>query len=323
MVLGPELYNQALFKKKWLFSVTPTYGFKSKTLTGSMSFSYQYLPQNSIVYRYRAGLGASKSHYDKDLSFKKFTPFILIDFNRNSLRDVGGKTLLARYVVVDKEIPLIPENPDIYKYNVFNLRYGYSQPNIINDLRYFADFQYNKNFSKISLDVRYRKLTDKERQFDLRVYAGTFLFNKTESDFFSFALDRPSDYLFDYNYLGRSEESGFFSQEIIIAEGGFKSIFERKYANQWLLTTNASIGIWRWIELYADAGFIKNQDQNAYFRYDSGIRLNFIHNFLEFYFPIQSSLGFEPNLPNYASKIRFVLTVHPTKIYNFIKRGFY
>ena len=323
LVLGPELYNQALFKKKWLFSVTPTYGFKSKTLTGSMSFSYQYLPQNSIVYRYRAGLGASKSHYDKDLSFKKFTPFILIDFNRNSLRDVGGKTLLARYVVVDKEIPLIPENPDIYKYNVFNLRYGYSQPNIINDLRYFADFQYNKNFSKISLDVRYRKLTDKERQFDLRVYAGTFLFNKTESDFFSFALDRPSDYLFDYNYLGRSEESGFFSQEIIIAEGGFKSIFERKYANQWLLTTNASIGIWRWIELYADAGFIKNQDQNAYFRYDSGIRLNFIHNFLEFYFPIQSSLGFEPNLPNYASKIRFVFTIHPTKIYNFIKRGFY
>ena len=323
ILIGPELYNQALFKKKWLFNITPTYGFKSKTLTGSMSLVYQFLPQNSIVYRYRAGLSGSKSHYDEDLTFKKFTPFVQIDFNRNSLRDVGGKTLLARYVVVDKEIPLFPDNPETYKYNVFDLRFGYSRPNIINDLRYFADFQYNKNFSKLSVDIRYRKLTNKDRQFDFRLFAGTFLFNKTESDFFSFALDRPSDYLFDYSYLGRSEDSGFFSQEIIIAEGGFKSIFERQYANQWLVTSNASIGIWRWIEFYADAGFIKNQNQDAYFRYDSGIRLNFIHNFLEFYFPLQSSLGFEPSLPNYETKIRFVLTVNPGKVYNFIKRGFY
>ncbi|RLD79880.1 MAG: hypothetical protein DRJ07_11155, partial [Bacteroidetes bacterium] len=63
--------------------------------------------------------------------------------------------------------------------------------------------------------------------------------------------------------------------------------------------------------------------QSTLFRYDSGIRLNFIHNFLEFYFPIQSSLGFEPGLPNYASKIRFVFTLSPSKIYNFIRRGFY
>lgn len=41
--------------------------------------------------------------------------------------------------------------------------------------------------------------------------------------FFSFALDRPTDYLFDFNYLGRSEDTGLVSQQIIIAEGGFKS----------------------------------------------------------------------------------------------------
>jgi hypothetical protein len=237
---------------------------------------------------------------------------------------VGGRSLLTRYVVVDKEIP--PEgveNPETFQYNVFNIRYGASKPDIINDLRYFVDFQYNNNFSKVSLDLRYRKLTDKNRQFDFRLFFGSFLFNDTESDFFSFALDRPSDYLFDLNYLGRSEDSGIFSQQIIISEGGFKSIFENQYANQWLLSSNTSIGIWRWIEIYADAGFIKNNDQNAYFRYDSGIRLNFIHNFLEFYFPLQSSLGFEPGLPDYETKIRFVLTISPGKIYNFIKRGFY
>ena len=323
LILGPELYNQAVFKKKWLFNITPKYGFKSKTLTGSLSVIYEHLPENSSVYRYRAGLAGSKSHYDENLTFNKFTPFFQIDFNRSSLRDVGGKSLITRLVVVDKELPSQDINPETFQYNVFNIRYGYAKPDIIKDLRYFADFQYANNFSKISLDFRYRKLTDKNRQFDFRLFAGTFLHNDTESDFFSFALDRPSDYLFDYSYFGRSEDTGFFSQEIIIAEGGFKSIFENQYANQWLVTTNASIGIWRWVEAYADAGFIKNHNENAYFRYDSGIRLNFVHNILELYFPLQSSLGFEPSLPDYSSKIRFVLTLNPGKIYNFIKRGFY
>jgi hypothetical protein len=53
----------------------------------------------------------------------------------------------------------------------------------------------------------------------LRFYAGTFY---TTTVIHSFALDRPTDYLFDYGYYGRSESSGF-SQQLIVAEGGFKS----------------------------------------------------------------------------------------------------
>ncbi|MEL4455736.1 aminopeptidase [Lutimonas vermicola] len=322
-LLGPNIYNQALFKKKWLFSATPVYGFKSNTITGNFAFAYEHLPQETGVYRYRAGISASRSHYDNDLAFNKISPFFLIDFKRNTLRDVGGKSLLTRYVMVDKELPLEAEIPESYKYNIFNIRYGYAQPNIINDLRYFADFQYNDNFSKASIDVRYRKLTNINRYLDFRMFFGAFLFNDTESNFFSYSSDRPSDYLFDLNYLGRSEDSGFLSQQVIITEGGFKSIFEDSYANEWILSSNASIGVWRFIELYADAGFLKNRNENARFKYDTGVRLNFIHNFLEVYFPLQSSNGFEPEFSDYASRIRFVLTIDIERVYNFVKRGFY
>ncbi|MGB5321022.1 MAG: aminopeptidase, partial [Lutimonas sp.] len=225
--------------------------------------------------------------------------------------------------MVDKELPMQPENPETYKYNIFNLRYGYSKPEIINDLRYFADFQYNENFSKASIDVRYRKLLNINRYLDLRMFFGSFLFNNTQSDFFSYSSDRPSDYLFDLNYLGRSEDSGFLSQQVVITEGGFKSFFEDPYANQWILSSNASIGLWRWVELYADAGLLKNRNEDARFKYDSGIRLNFIHNFLEVYFPLQSSNGFEPEFSDYASRIRFVITIDIERVYNFVKRGFY
>ncbi len=323
VILGPTIYNQALFKKTWLFSITPVYGFKSNSLLGTFSLAYEYLPETTPVYRYRTGLFASRFHYDNDLAVNKFTPFFRIDFKRNSLRDVGGKSLITRLVSVDKELPPGAEPNETFKYNVLNFRYGYSRPDIINDLRYFTDLQFERDFSKFSVDVRYRKLTRFNRHYDLRLFFGTFFHNETETDFFSFALDRPSDYMFDLAYLGRSEDSGFLSQQTIIAEGGFKTIFPEQFANQWMLTTNASVSIWRWVEVYADAGFFKNRNDTSQFRYDSGIRLNFVPNFLEVYFPIQSSLGFEPGFSDYASRIRFVVTIDFERVYNLVKRGFY
>ncbi|QCX39771.1 M1 family metallopeptidase [Aureibaculum algae] len=323
LILGPSLYNEAIFKKKWLYKITPTYGTNSGKITGAASFVYQHIPEETSVYRYRIGISASNFHYDKNLSYVRISPFASVEFKRKSLRDVGGSALSARYVIVNKEIPKFAPKLESDNYNILNLRYGYTKPDIIQDLRYNVDFQLAEKFSKLALDFRYRKLTDTHRQYDFRLYFGTFLSNKTESDFFSFSLDRPSDYLFDYNFLGRSEKSGFLSQQIIIAEGGFKSMFDNPYANQWMLSTNNSMSIWSWIEAYADAGFYKNKNNQALFRYDSGIRLNFVHNFFEVYFPIQSSLGFEPSRPNYASKIRFVITLAPEKLIGLIRRGFF
>lgn len=323
LILGPSLYNEAIFKKKWLYKIIPTYGTNSGKVTGAASFVYQHIPEETSVYRYRIGMSASNFHYDRNLSYIRFSPFASIEFKRKSLRDVGGSALTARYVMVNKEIPQGIAKLESDGYSIFNLSYAYTKPDIIEDLRYKVDFQLADKFSKLALDFRYRKLTDRNRQYDFRLFLGTFLSNKTTTDFFSFSLDRPSDYLFDYSFLGRSETSGFLSQQIIISEGGFKSMFENPYANQWMFTTNNSMSIWRWIEAYADAGFYKNKGQQAIFRYDSGIRLNFVHNFFEVYFPIQSSLGFEPVQADYTSKIRFVITLEPEKLIGLIRRGFF
>lgn len=325
LLLGLRLYNEAIFKKKWLYKITPTYGLKSKKLSGSFSLLYEQLPEKTKVNRYRFGIGGSTFQYAPNLSYTRFTPFATIEFKRKSLRDVGGKALSARYVIVDRETdPMMPAL-ESDSYNIFNVRFNSSKPDIITDIRYGTDFQISKNFSKLALDFRYRKLTDTNRQYDLRLFAGTFLYNNTtdSGNFFSFSLDRPSDYLFDYNYLGRSEEAGFLSQQIIISEGGFKSQFENRFANQWMVSANSSVSIWRWVEAYADAGYYKSKNQDILFKYDTGIRLNLVHNILELYFPLQSSLGFEPSLDNYDQKIRFVITLDPGAIINFVKRGFF
>jgi hypothetical protein len=152
---------------------------------------------------------------------------------------------------------------------------------------------------------------------------GKFLYNNTNSDFFSFALDRPTDYLFDYGYYGRSESSGFFSQQLIIAEGGFKSKLKTPYANQWLSSANVSYKLWNWIELYGDAGLLKNKFQRENFVFDSGIRLNLVTDYFEMYLPVYSSNGWEVSQPHYNEKIRFIITLSPKILVNLFNRKWF
>lgn len=324
VTLGLALSNKTILAQDFLFKVTPAYGFKSKSLTGSFGISYRVVPKDSDKIR-NVFFGASGSyfHYAEDLSYTRFTPYAGINFKRKNLRDVGGRYLSVNYTHVDKDPnPAVNSTDEINKYGVVNLNYGFTRPALINDLRYNLNLQWEQRFTKASLDIRYRKLTNRKRQLDFRLFAGVFLRNKTTTDYFSFALDRPTNYLFNYNFLGTSETTGFFSQQIIIAEGGFKSNVNNPYANQWMTTANASVALWRWIEVYGDAGFTKSRNQPVFFGYDAGVRLNFVHNILELYFPLYSNLGWETKTDNYAEKIRFVLTLDPGAVLNFVRRGF-
>ena len=324
LVLGLAVSNKTILRKSFSYKLTPSYSTKSESFSGSYSLLYEYLPENKKVNKFSFGIAGSNYHYAKNLTYNTVRPFAYLEFRRKSLRDVGSNAIAASYTLVDREkLPTQTENLETYNYKVFSLSYGYSKPEIIDDFRFSTELQISSKFSKLSLTARYRKLTDTNRQFDFRFFTGAFISNNTASNFFNFALDRPSDYLFQYNYLGRSETSGFFSQQVIVNEGAFKSKLPVTFANQWMSTMNMSVGMWRWVEIYSDVGFVKNKNSKVYFAYGNGVRLNFIQDILEVYFPFYSNLGWEISQPSYSSKIRFVLVIKPKRIYNFIKRGFY
>ena len=277
------------------------------------------------MYKYRVGLVGSTFQYAPHLSYKTFSPYGVVQFNRKSLRDVSGSALMAKYVMINRE-QLISQTEilDSENYQVFSLKYAYSNPDIIDEFKYSVNFQQSNHFSKASFLVQYRKLTDRHnRQFDIRLYAGAFLNNNTNTNFFDFSLGNATDYLFEYDYLGRSEGTGIFSQQIIINEGGFKSKLPTSTANQWITTVNTSIGIWRWIQVYNDVGFVKNRNNSIYFAHENGIRLNFVNNYFELYFPVHSNNGWEISQPDYSTKIRFVFTTNLNLLFNFFRRGFF
>ena len=241
--------------------------------------------------------------------YQRFTPFLALSFRNNYLRNSRKEYIMVRNVnVYRSESPELSLNiPD---YSVFNVNYSYRNPGLVEHYAAGVDFQLAKKFSKASITLEYRKLLQNDRQLNFRFFGGAFLYNDLPgSDYFSFALDRPTDYLFDYNYYGRSETSGLFSQQIILAEGGFKSMLQPKFANQWITTVNNSTTIWKWVFAYADVGVVKNKNQSAKFLYDSGIRMSLIQNYFELFFPVYSSDGWEFADGNYDQKIRFIATL--------------
>ncbi|WP_208021462.1 gluzincin family metallopeptidase [Flavicella sediminum] len=324
-ILGIDLNNKPVQKNNFEYKIVPTYSTKSETFSGKFSTVYNYFPENKKVYRVLFGVSGSRFHYDKNLNYTTFAPLVSIQFNRKNLRAVGTNNLTLKYLMIDKQVEVNTLKTDEDHYNITKLKYSYTRPDLLNDFRINTSFEFANNFNKIATDILYRKLTDKNRQWEFRWFAGVFLNNNTDSNYFSFGLSRPQDYLFEHNLFGRSEDTGIVSQQYVSAQGGFKSLFTKdteKFANSWMTSFNTSVSIWRSLQLYNDFGAVKNTGQPIFFAHESGLRLNFVHNILEFYIPIHSNNGWEMGLNNYTSKIRFTLVLDANRIFNFVRRGF-
>ena len=327
LTLGTKVYNKTILRKRLNYRFSPQYATRSKALTGSTSIFYTHNIEDKNLFDITYGISAGYQSFAEDAFFTRIRPSISFRFrNNDDFRADRIDNITARYVGINRELGedavVELDEPD---YGVFNLRYTHFNPGRINFSSFNTDLQLASNFSKLSFNYEFRKLTKSNRNINLRLFAGLFLKNNTDpnSDFFSFALDRPTDYLFDLNYLGRSEAAGLFSQQIIIAEGGFKSMLDTPFANQWMTTANFSTSIWRYIQVYGDIGLVKNKFESANFVYDSGIRLNLVEDFFELYFPVYSNLGWEIAQPDYDQRIRFIITVDPQVLLGLFRRKWY
>ncbi|TRO65750.1 M1 family metallopeptidase [Christiangramia sabulilitoris] len=321
--IGPKLYNKTILSRTFNFAISPKYGFTSETLVGSASLYNEHQFENENLYSIFYGVSGTRFSYGFDLFYEKFTPFLAFSYRNSYLRSNERQRLIIRNINVRRDQnPIEPLlQPD---YNVLDVKYIYSNPNFLKHLTASFDYQLSDKFSKVSVTAEYRKLYTNNRQINLRFFTGAFLYNDDSSnDYFSFALDRPTDYLFDYNYYGRSQGSGLFSQQIIVAEGGFKSQLQPEFANQWLSTVNASTNIWNWIYAYGDVGLVKNKGEKGEVLFDSGIRISLVQDYFELFFPVYSTLGWELGAPDYDQRIRFIVALDINTLIKLFTRRWY
>lgn len=274
------------------------------------------------LYKVRYILKGNEFHYAPNARYTNLSPMVQIFLRDSDFRSNKKEFIQLRQLYTKRESsPYTTENTE--DYNIFNAQYGNFQSEGTKHYSFNTDLQIAGSFGKLSTEVHYRKLFENNRQITLRLFAGTFLYRSTTSDYFSFGLDRPTDYMFGENLLGRSETTGLFSQQYVYAEGGFKSILDTRYANQWMVTSNVAFNIWNWIQIYGDVGTFKNQYSSTKFVYDSGIHLNLVPDYFELFFPVYSSNGFEMEQSHYNEKIRFVITLSPKTLISLFTRKWF
>jgi len=254
------------------------------------------------------------------LAYKKFGASTSLNFNKNP-RSAIGRSLFFSYNYYERELsPIRILNNEYEKYNLWNLGYSYSDNSMIHEKYIGTNVQWMEDFQKISAEAFYRWEFAKDKKVSFRWFAGYFVKNETKNNLFNYGISRISNYSFSYGLLGQSATSGILSQQFILAEGGFKSLFNTS-VNQFITSVNVDSHLWKWFNLYADAGVYKNKNHAAKFIWDSGIKVKVIPDFLEVYFPVASSLGFEPSFKDYGYRIRYTLVLNLGALINNLRRG--
>lgn len=322
VLLGIGFKNKSLFEQPFLYSIAPYFSTGTNSFTGSASATYTFRPPDAFFSSWQVGLSGSYFHYDHNLAYKKLSVSSQLNFSKVLRSDIT-RALYFSFSHYEKDLTpeLIAQN-EYDRYGLWSMGYAYSDRKIIHEISLGSQLQLMNDFQKLSAEASYRYEYAKNKKIHFRLFGGVFFSNNTRNDLFNFGIHRVSNYAFNYSLLGQSATSGVLSQQYIQAEGGMKSAIGDT-VDQWISTFGVDAHLWKPFNIYADVGVYKNEGIKPQFMWDSGIKVKVIPDFLEIYLPVQSSLGFEPSLPDYAKRIRFTLQLNLSALTSHFRRGWY
>lgn len=329
LLLGVSVYNETFVNKKFEYTIGPEYSTGTQSLTGFGSLVYNYIPKpSSIFHRVVGGTYFRYNHYAEDLAYFRFSPSVKFYIRKPYPRSPLIELARLRMVRVDRELPNTYEGlaneVTNASYSIFNASYSRENTNTFHPSTITADFQLGDNFSKIGLTGDFRwMLRNKKwliwRNFFAYVFSNDFADIGINGNYYSPGLSGTLDYMFDYDFIGRSDSVGIWSQQFFVTDGGFKTS-TGVFAEQWLWTTNLSLPIYSVFGVFGDIGFSDNFD-NVY--WDYGIRISILTDFLEFYFPIANHDRHFINEHAYIEQVRFILDLDISNIVGRLRRGYF
>lgn len=322
VLIGLGITNENLLNRPFTFVVKPYYSTGTGQMTGLAGASYQFLPADAFFQSWRIGAKASYFHYAKDLAFRKISLYSQLSFNKHPRSQIG-RYLSLSFDHVNKDLsPTMKALNDYDSYHLWNLGYVYSDRKAIHEKIMGITLQHAQDFNKISAEAFYRWEYLQDKKLSVRLFGGYFLTNETRNSYFDFGISTLSNYSFSHSIIRRPTGNYYAPRQFVLAEGAFKSSINDT-ANQWITTLNTNLQVWKFFSLYADAGVYKNRNDKGHFIYDSGVGLQLIPDIFEIYFPVQSTLGFEPSLPHYDKRIRFMFNFNLSAIITQLRRGWF
>jgi hypothetical protein len=324
---GFALFNSTIIPKKYEYRFEPNLStgiadFENPfsgglwRITGRASFVHNHRPESGPFHRVTSGFFGSSFHYDDNLRFFRYSPFVRFWWRKSHPRNNHIHRSRIRFLALERQQAVEISS----SYRLLQFTHDYENISILRPCSLQAKTEISENFVKVQAEFDQRWMLPNSKWMSVRAFTGAFAYNSIgdQTDFFNFGLSGTQDYAFDYFLFGRSETSGFWSQQLLVTDGGFKTGSD-VFASSWMSAVNTYIPLLGPLGVFGDIGWADDFNQ-TYWGY--GIRLAFLTDFLEVYFPIQNQDRYLWENA-YPREIRFIANFDINTIIQRVRRGLY
>jgi hypothetical protein len=347
-MFGMAFYNTTLPQKKFEYELMPMYSIGTNDIAGYGRVMYNSYPKNKLFQQISIGGTTTRYAYSTNpitTNFNKIAPELNIEFKKKDATSPYTHQLRYRNITILQDdynvhVKIDSSGSTYSSYsrtsinkNFNDLTYTFSKKDAICPFTVKLNVQQGENMCKASVTGNYsRNFRVKHKGFDARFFAGTFLgTSAVDAGPYRFRLSGQTgsqDYLYDNVFLGRTETSGRFANQLTQTDGGFKFYSPLGQTSQWITAVNlkSSLGNFKLpVNLFADIGMTGPDGRTTEkVLYDAGASLVIIKDICEIYFPVLICKGFQDyktaNGLNYSQTVRFMLNINLMNPFDLIKK---
>lgn len=353
--LGLLLHNRTLPYKQLEFDLFPLYGFGTKQLNGIGNLDFYHYPQNGWFSEINASLNYRSFHFQKNnygsFRYRRWQPRLRLALRRSAASPFTHGLQYRFIGLQTQSLVQRPEDGNLEKVdhqnNIHEIAYNGNNDRRVNPFNYkialeqqsYEDvFGNPQHYLKWSIDWQSYFHYAIDRSIWLRLFTGGFFANTRRNagtifpGAFSLIDQAATDYRYDDFYFGRSEPDGFWSQQLVQRDGGFKTpvspAFSLGKSNNFILALNLSadlpFGEQLPIHPYLDLGYFDNAmptAQDASFKdqflWSGGLALEIFDGRMGIYFPLANSKNIQNRLlerGNFWNRISFRFDLYGQKL---------
>ncbi|MFT3702980.1 MAG: M1 family metallopeptidase [Agriterribacter sp.] len=324
LMLGAIIHNYSLPFTKFQFIAVPLYATGSKQFNGIGRATYSWYLQN-IFQKIEAGISAAKFTGDDytDSSghavyqgYHTIVPQLRVTFNNSNPRSQLIRYAQAKIYFISQDAlnfswdPVQMKNTYDVSANtstIAQFRYVTEQARVLYPYRWELQLEASKDFMRLAATGNYFFNYGNHGGLNVRGFAGKFIYmgDKTSSkefatDPYHLNMSAPKgyeDYTYSNVFLGRNEFEGFFSQQVMMRDGGFKvrtDLLGTKVAktDDWLAALNFTSSLHPKIpvKLFVDIGTYsdawKQDTEASRLLFDAGLQLSLCKDLVNIYVPL-------------------------------------
>ena len=275
-MLGGNISNIEVLKKRWEFDFLPMYGFRSENLTGyakiNANLRTDWGPLKFTEIFSRASSFSFKHTDTEKFKFKKWAAGFELEFRPRVLKKNNQYRFKYEFFRIENDYAIneirVDENGELFDYTFdrsrirtyhdFLLTYQDNNTLLRNQTK--LNFRLAEDHRRISLDHLSRVFYQKNRVVDLRFFVASLFgqVERTSERLFLTGLNSQlnqdvqirdfvddtfrsggQDYIYEEVLLSRSDSVGLWSNQLFMGQGAFKVPIIGQ-SDDWLLATNVS-----------------------------------------------------------------------------------